>query len=314
MLGYVAAPENPHGTELRELPEPTPAPSEALVEVRAFSLNRGEVTHMRSHMLPAGMRLGWDVAGVVVRAAADGSGPPEGSRAFGCSVARGTWAERAAVSTSSLAVLPDGASFTAGSTLGVAGLTAVYALRYGGLLLGRTVIVTGAAGGVGRLAVQMAVRAGARVIAIVGDQSRAAAVTELGLDGVDVEIGLAPEGTPGDLILESAGGDSLTAAFTRVAVGGAIVLFGRSSMEPGKVPPDWFYRSAGLHGLAYATDMNADNSGPASLAMMGDLVARGLLDPGVSMETSWKDLPAAAQALIDRKVSGKAVLLVSPES
>ena len=51
-------------------------------------------------------------------------------------------------------------------------------------------------------------------------------------------------------------------------------------------------------------------SGPASLAMMGGLVARGLLDPGVSMETGWKDLAAAADALIDRKVAGKAVLLV----
>src|SRR5580765_5997169 len=142
MLGYVAAPDRPEGYELRELEEPVPTPSEAVVEARAFSLNRGEVTHMRSHTIQAGTTLGWDVAGTVTRAAADGSGPPVGSRAFGCSVVRGTWAERAAVSTSSLAVLPDGASFEAGSTLGVAGLTAVYGLRYGGLLLGRTVIVT----------------------------------------------------------------------------------------------------------------------------------------------------------------------------
>ncbi|HLY82828.1 MAG TPA: zinc-binding dehydrogenase [Acidimicrobiales bacterium] len=311
MLAYVATPDAPDGLELREVPRPDPRPSEAVVAVGAFSLNRGEVGHVRARTIPAGTTVGWDVAGVVVQAAADGSGPAAGSAVFGCSVSRGTWAQLAAVSTSSLAVLPPGVSPAAGSTLGVAGLTAIYAVRYGGSLLGRTVIVTGAAGGVGRLAVQLAARSGAHVIAVVGDDpARAATVFELGLDHVEVERGLAATGAPAHLILESAGGDSLSAAFARIGPGGTIVLYGRSSEQPGRVPPDWFFRNAQLHGLSFARDMDVDGSGPATLAILGDLVASGRLDPGVGWESSWQDLPAAMAALLGRHVGGKAVLHV----
>jgi len=111
------------------------------------------------------------------------------------------------VPVNTIAVAPDGLTDAQGSTLAVAGLTALYSLRRAGSILGRTVIVTGAAGGVGRIAVQLAVRSGARVIGVVGDDpSRADAVLGLGLDGVTIERGLAPTGPLAHLILESVGG------------------------------------------------------------------------------------------------------------
>ena len=307
MLALVATPDSPTGLARREVPEPTPAPFEALVHVHAFSLNRGEVGQIAA--LPAGTVVGWDVAGTVVQAASDGSGPAVGSRVFGYAKSRGAWAELAAVPTATLALLPDGVGWADGSTLGVAGLTALYALRLGGSLLGRRVIVTGAAGGVGRLAIQLASMSGADVIAIVGTgPGRAAAVSGLGLPRLRVEQGLAPAGEPAHLILESVGGTSLSAAFARVARGGTIVTYGRSSGDPGAVPPDWFFANATLHGLSFSRHHGEDATSPTGLEILGRLVAEGRLDTGISRERSWDEVDAAIDALRERRVPGKAVL------
>jgi hypothetical protein len=91
----------------------------------------------------------------VLRQAADGSGPPAGARIVALMDELG-WAERAAVRTQRIAVLPDTVSFAAAAALPVAGLTALRTLRHGAPLLGKRVLITGAAGGVGHLAVQLA--------------------------------------------------------------------------------------------------------------------------------------------------------------
>jgi NADPH:quinone reductase-like Zn-dependent oxidoreductase len=173
------------------------------------------------------------------------------------------------------------------------------------------VIVTGAAGGVGRLAIQLATMSGADVIAIVGaDPSRTRTVTELGIPGLSVEQGLAPSGVPAHLILESVGGSSLSAAFTRVAQGGAIVTYGRSSGDPGAVPPDWFFTNASLHGLSFSHHRGADATSPTGLEILGRLVAEGRLDTGISWQRSWDEADSAIEALRERRVLGKAVLNV----
>jgi NADPH:quinone reductase-like Zn-dependent oxidoreductase len=309
MLALVVTQDSPTGLARREVGEPTPAPSEALVRVHAFSLNRGEVGHIRT--LPPGTVMGWDVAGTVTRAAADGSGPAAGTRVFGYTESRGAWAELAAVPTATLSLLPDRVGWAEGSTLGVAGLTALYALRLGGSLLGRTVIVTGAAGGVGRLAIQLATLSGANVIAIVGTEpTRAAAVAELALPRLRVEQGLAETGEQAHLILESVGGSSLSAAFARVAHGGAIVTYGRSSGEPGAVPPDWFFANATLHGLSFSRHHGGDATSPTGLETLGRLVAEGRLDTGIGLEGSWDEVDVAIDALRERQVQGKAVLRI----
>src|SRR5690349_19203279 len=117
---------------LREASASQTLPNEALVRVEAISLNRGEVRMSQS--AEAGWRPGWDLAGVVEQTAADGSGPPAGSRVVGF-MRRGGWARYVAVPSSSVAVIPDAVSFAQAATLPVAGLTAYHALRKGGLLL-----------------------------------------------------------------------------------------------------------------------------------------------------------------------------------
>lgn len=143
MRALLSRPQPPF-VELGEAPEPRPARGEALVAIRAISLNRGELRRLERS--EPGTLTGWDLAGVVLEPAADGSGPSQGARVVGY-MNVGAWAERAAVATEQLAELPEGVSFEQASTLPVAGLTALRALEIGGFVLGKRVLVTGASGG-----------------------------------------------------------------------------------------------------------------------------------------------------------------------
>src|SRR5262249_25040984 len=109
MRALLHDPDTPHGLRLGEAPDPRPGPSDALVRVAATSLNFGEVAFLRD-AVGRGDVAGWDGAGTVLTPAADGSGPPTGSRVvtFGWS---GAWAEQRVVDTGELAVLPDPVDF-----------------------------------------------------------------------------------------------------------------------------------------------------------------------------------------------------------
>ena len=180
----VVDPDAPNRLALARAQEPSPTPSETLVRVVAVSLNRGEVRRVESN--EPGFRPGWDLAGTVERAAADGSGPQAGSRVVGF-LPSGAWAEVVAVPTHSVAVLPERVSFEEASTLPVAGLTALYALEEGGNLLGKSVLVTGASGGAGQFGLQLARAAGARVVGLVRREEHAGLVEEAGAHEVVVD-------------------------------------------------------------------------------------------------------------------------------
>lgn len=307
MLALVAAPGKDGGVELREVAEPTPAADQAIVAVQAASINRGEVTFLARAV--EGSPLGWEVAGVVAQPAADGSDPPRGARVVGRPGAAG-WAQRVAVSTGWLSELPEGVSFAAASTLPTAGLTALYALKLGGLLLGKRVLVTGASGGVGHYAIQLAARAGAHVAAVVSRPERAAGLAELGAH--EVLVGLESDGPSFDVILESVGGATLEAAIGRVASDGIVVVFGNSSGQPTTFDARTFFRRSGARVYAF-TLLHELQGGPQAcqdLAYLAGLLATGELDPGIDVEVSWRQASEAITALRDRRVAGKAVLLI----
>src|ERR1700689_3708982 len=91
---------------LSEVAEPAPQRNQALIEVEAVSVNRGEVAALAS--AARGTGWGWGAGGRVRAAAPDGSGPPEGTRVVGLSLPPGAWAEVAAIDTSRLSPVPDG--------------------------------------------------------------------------------------------------------------------------------------------------------------------------------------------------------------
>jgi NADPH:quinone reductase-like Zn-dependent oxidoreductase len=299
MRALVADRSAPAGVSLTEAPDPEPGPGEVLIEVRAVSLNRGEVR--RLPLREEGTTPGWDIAGVIKE------GPAPGTRVVALAD-EGGWAELAVAPANRTAPLPDSVSFEAASTLPVAGLTAVRALEVGGPLLGRRVLVTGAAGGVGRFAVQLAHRAGAHVTGVIGSPERGAGLKELGADELVTE--LSPEGESFDLLLESVGGASLAAALTRVGVKGTIVSFGASSPDPTTFKVETFYNRGGprLYGLRVFHELEFHGSGIRDLKLLVDGLADGWLDPGIGATGSLWEPDDLLKALLDRKVPGKAVL------
>jgi len=304
MRALVASAAFPHA-EMADVPDPRPDRNQALVEVKAFSLNRGETKRLAS--MEPGSVTGWDVAGVVREPAADGSGPALGARVVGL-VNPGAWAELAAVSTEVLAQLPDEVTFEQAATLLVAGLTALRALEVGGFVLGKRVLVTGASGGVGRFAIQLAKLAGAHV---TGLAQRTAGLSELGAD--EVIQALEQTGPTYDVIIDAVGGATLGAAIGRVAPSGTVISFASTSDEPVSYPTRaLFARAPGarLYGLFVFPELAKHASGTSDLRRLAELVAAGKLDPQIDLVASWTQAGGAIEALLDRRVNGKAVLTV----
>jgi NADPH:quinone reductase len=233
---------HPDRLVLQDVPPPVPLPQEAILRVAAFSLNRGEVR--RSLTAETGWRPGWDFAGTVEVAAADGSGFPVGTRVVGF-LLTGAWAQQVAVPTNAIAQLPDSIDFATAATLPVAGLTALMALERGGLLLGKSVLITGASGGVGYFACQLAHHAGAIVTAQVRRDDQVAFVNAIGVDRVIVGNAFESYG-PYDLALDSVGGEVLPAVLETLAVDGTGVMFGATAESEITFNASKFYSKGGL--------------------------------------------------------------------
>jgi NADPH:quinone reductase-like Zn-dependent oxidoreductase len=301
----VVDPQAPGRLVIRAVPEPVPDRGEAIVRVKAISLNRGEVR--RSTQAAPGWRPGWDLAGVVERAAADGSGPRAGARVVGL-LPEGAWAERVAVPTHALAELPDKVTFSQAATFPVAGLTALYALAKRGELLGHRVLVTGATGGVGDFAVQLARLGGAHVTASVRRAEQGAAVRQAGAHEILVGEEIPP--TPKhDLVIESVGGRTLGTALAALERGGVCVTLGVSASSEVTFDARTFFVGgrATLYGFYLFVELGEE---PASVGLrrLADLVAAGQIAPRITVERPWTEVSQVAQDLMGRRFLGKAVL------
>ena len=304
MQALVYDPEAPQGLRLGDAPEPRQGASQVLVDVRATSLNFGEVAFLRDRHRPGDV-AGWDAAGIVVAAAADGSGPPIGSRVvtFGWG---GAWAQRRAVDIVQLALLPAAVEFGAAAALPVAAVTALRAVRRLGPLLGRRIVITGASGGVGRFAVQLAARAGASVVAVVGSPERGAGLTELG--AAEVIVGVDGLTGPFAGVIDNVGGRLLADVYSVLAPDALLLSVGMASLEPTTIDFEAARIRAG--GSRIEAFTVGDRFGE-DLAYLVALLAAGELDPQVGWRASWDRASEAAELLLSRRVRGKAVLEVA---
>jgi len=308
MRGLVTDPSAFGGLRLADdLPEPEPATGELVLSVRAFSINAGEVSLIEQR--PDGWRPGQDISGVVVQAAADGSGPSEGTRVAAYPEWHG-WAERIAVPANWVAALPDGVSFEQAATLPVAGLTALRALRTGGAILGRDVLVTGATGGVGQFAVQLAVASGARVTAQVSRPEREADARRLGAHKTVVSLGDEPAG-PFHLVLDAVGGPQLIQVIRHLAPGASVVLYGNKGGGTDDFRLRDFYQAGAYNArvIGFISTVPDETKGE-DLDILARLVANGRLTPQIGWTGDWSRTADAFAALAKRELAGKAVLTI----
>ncbi|MGC0416032.1 zinc-binding dehydrogenase [Embleya sp. AB8] len=291
----------PDGLHTIDAPEPRPGPAQALIAVAAFSLNFGEIAY-RPTGAGNGHIPGWDATGTVVEAAADGSGPAVGTRVVGFGWA-GAWAERRAVDTENLAVVPAGVDPGVAAALPVAGVTALQAVRRLGSVLGRRVLVTGASGGVGRFAVQLAALAGAHVIASVGAPERGEGLRELG--AAEIVLGPSALSAPVYGVLDNVGGRQLADAFYRLEPDGVVQAIGRAAREHTTID----FESAGTNSArGRLENFNVSTPFAPDLAVLLDLLATERLRPQIGWRGPWDRAEEAATALLSRRVQGKVVL------
>jgi len=286
-----------------------PDRDEVGVRVTAISLNRGE-TRRALQVAEPGWRPGWDFAGVVETAAADGSGPKPGTRVVGI-LPSGAWAERVNCRTHAVAALPEAVSDAEAATLPVAGLTALHALRQGGLLLGRKVLVDGASGGVGHFACQLAAAAGAFVWGHVRRDEHSAAVEACGARAVvGRDLGAAKPYGPFWLIVDSVGASALSAALGMLQPNGTCVTLGVSEGPTVTFESPELFRVGGarLYGLTLFHELMSVERGGIGLRLLAELIEAKKLRPQIAIEAPWDEIGTIARRLIDRDFTGKAVL------
>lgn len=308
MRAIVTNPGSDSRFNVTECPVPVPAPKQALIRVTAFSLNQGEV---RTALAATTSYIpGWDFAGVIIKAASNGNSPKEGTRVFGF-VLQGAWAEYVIAGAGQMAITPDGISDVQAASLPVVAGTAVTCMEAVGSLLNRQVLITGAAGGVGRILCQLTAMAGAKVFAV---SRRHNLKQQLEGDGVTphaVFTTIEEAKTAGkyDVVFDSIGGNVLAVALSMLTANGTCVNFGNSSRQPTTFnvrSAEWPFHRKQL--IFLGPEVPADCT--AVFTQIAGLVKQKRLHPPIDKELPWTSITEAAELLVQQQVNGKIVLRV----
>lgn len=301
------------------VPDPTPAPGQALVRMRAMGLNFADVYRRKGNYHLAGSPpwiLGYEGAGEVV-IAPQGSGLQPGQR-VGFADSPFANAELCAVDVGRLIPLPDAISFETAAGSLLQGLTAQYLCRDSyAVRPGDWAVVHAAAGGVGLLLVQMLRRLGARVIAIASTEAKRQAVREvLGVDSVVPTEGWLQAvqsitgGRGADVVYDSVGTtlpDSLAAART----GGTVVFYGMAAGDPAPVDPRHLMdRSLALVGGDLWNVLTTAQERRSRAAQLFAAIQAGEVQLRIAHRFALRDGAQAHRALEGRQTIGKVLMLV----
>jgi NADPH2:quinone reductase len=309
MRAIVADPSASPALAIADVPEPTPGAGQLLVDVEAASVNRGEIRLAAAK--PAGSVLGWDVAGTV---AALGEGVTQfdvGDRVVALSEAGGAFAERAAVPAAWTAPLPDACDFVTASTLPVAGVTAVGTLRLARVHAGDRVLVTGAAGGVGHLSVQLAVQAKAAVTGQARSEERAAALRAAGAEALVHPGDGSPVDGEFDVVLDNIGGPVLAALVEATATRGRMVVYGNSANAESSFRIERLYnKGVTMYGFRVFTVVPPEQA-VKDMANLAEQVVAGRLEVHVHATAPLAEALPLVRDLYARKLTGKVVVTSS---
>jgi NADPH:quinone reductase len=306
MRALVADPTASPALSLADVPEPTLGPGQLLVDLAAASVNRGEIRTAAKQ--PPGTVIGWDVAGTV---AAVGDGVTQfdvGERVVALSPGGGSFAERVAVPAEWAAPLPGGCDFATAATLPVAGVTAVGILRLARAHAGDRVLITGAAGGVGLFAVQLALQAKATVTGQAAGEERAAAVRAAGAEAMVHPGDGSPVEGEFDVVLDGIGGPMVGPLLQATAANGRVVVYGNSADAPSTFRVETFYsKGVTIYGFRVFTSVPPTQA-VKDMASLAEQAASGLLAVKVGATAPLTEAIALVRDLYDRRVTGKVVI------
>ena len=186
-----------------------------------------------------------------------------------------------------------------------AGLTALYSLTHAAPLIGRKVLITGASGGVGHLAIQLARRGGAHVVASIRRPEREAVVREVGVG----DLATAEASGPYDVVLEAVGAGSLEKSLTLLAPNGSCIIYGVSAGGEVTFNAGQFMTRGGIRLYGFML-FHETLTWPASdgLARLAGFVADKALVRHIAVEEPWERIGLVTQRLLDREIAGQAVL------
>lgn len=311
--------DGPEALELVEVPAPEPGVDQVLIDVKAAGVTFPDVLMTRGmyQLRPeVPFTPGSEVAGVVA------SAPETSDFNIGDRVAAfpglGGFAEQVVAAEDKVFPLPDSVAFEAGAALPMNYLTVQFALvTRGKLVAGETVLVQGAAGGIGTATIQLAKVLGARVLAVVSTPDKAAAAESAGADEVVLADGFLDsvksltEGRGVDLVLDPVGGDRFTDSLRSLAPYGRVLVLGFTA---GEIPTVKVNRlllnnidvvGVGWGALAFFT--------PGFMRRQWDellpLIESGALDPILNAQYPLDEAPAALLDLQERRALGKVLLV-----
>ena len=292
--------------QVSDVPVPDPGAGQVLVRVRAAGINPGEakirdgLLHARwPATFPSGQ--GSDLAGVVDRLGPGVAGVAAGDEVIGWADTRSSQAEYAVVEAGNLTPKPPGVPWEVAGALPVAGFTAWAAVRSVNLKTGDTLAISGAAGGVGSLAVQLAKRAGATVVGIAGRnnhewlRTRGAVPVTYGED-LAGRVRDALLATPQvDAFIDTYGGDYVEFAINELGV------------EPSRV--DTIVRFDAVEKYGVKSEGNAVGASAATLAELAELIAAGELEVPIAATYPLEEVREAYAKLAEGHIRGKIVLI-----
>lgn len=315
----------PQGLVVKDWPSPKPAAGEVLVDAHAFGLNFPDVLVAagKYQTLPALPFVpGKELAGVVTALGQGVTSLAVGDRVM-CQVENGAFAETVAVNAVHCFKIPRDLPMTKAAALGLTYQTAWFGLLDRGRMQpGETVLVTGAGGGVGAAAIQIAKARGAKVLAGIGSMDKADFVKSIGADavidmsgkdirdGVRKQVHAATDGRGADVVIENVGGGVFEAALRALAWAGRLVVVGFAGGDIPSVKANYLLVKhitvTGLHWSDYRD--RTPKLMQSAQAELFSLVERGIVDPPVCAVLPMEKIADAMQLIIDRKAQGKVVL------
>jgi NADPH2:quinone reductase len=315
----------PASLVFEEIPDPVAGPGDVVIDMRAAGVNFPDLLIIQNkyqHKPALPFTPGAELAGIVSSVGSDVAGFRVGDRVVATSMT-GAFAEKTRVRAASVSLLPDAVSFDVGAALSLAYGTSFHALKdRAALQPGETLLVLGAAGGVGLAAVEIGKALGARVIAAASSAEKLAVCASHGADaGINYSTedlrGRLRELTAGrgpDVIYDPVGGPYSEPAFRSIAWRGRFLVVGFANGEIPRLALNLpLIKGASIVGVVWGEYTRREPLAySADLAALLQLLAGGQLRPRISARYSLQEVGRALVALENRWVTGKSVIINEP--